>query len=122
MDIHAYPTGARTPVDGEEAARIAARHLPDPPAGSGWHITEFEAGFTVVAVDPRPAAAHRPLTLGGTVHVVDKATGAVSFWPTYPGALVAELYGRMREEGTLIIDAWPAPDADVGPPSARKPA
>lgn len=122
MDIHAYRTGARTPVDRAEAARVAAHHLPEPPAGSTWHITEFEAGFTVFAVDPRPGAAHRPLTLAGSVHVIDKATGAVSFWPTYPVPIITELYARMREHGTLVIDAWPEPDPDVASPSPRKPA
>ena len=60
------------------------------------------------------------------------AGGGVDFFPiglvAVPTAqnstagMSQHIYGRMREEGTLIIDAWPEPDADVGPPSARKPA
>lgn len=110
MDIHAYPTGAHTPVDRAEAARIAAEHLPEDP-GTERHIVEFADGFTVFAANPRHAPPDRPLPIGGSVHVIDKATGAVSFWPTYPSGAIAARYALMRAAGELIVaESWPEED------------
>ncbi|APE36360.1 hypothetical protein BOX37_23215 [Nocardia mangyaensis] len=111
MDIHAYPTDARTPVDREEAIRIAAEHLPGEIPETDRHIVEFADGFTVFDVRPLHAPSDRPIPVGGSVHVIDKETGAVSFWPTYPSDLIAAQYALMRESGRLIVEAnWPDPD------------
>lgn len=111
MDIHAYPTDAQTPVDGAEAARIAAQHLPAEPPGTDRHIIEFPEGFTVFAVRPLHAPPDRPIPVDGSVHVIDKATGAVSYWPTYPSDVIAEQYRRLLSTGRLIVDdEWPEQD------------
>ncbi|MFF2086038.1 hypothetical protein ACFVVM_19860 [Nocardia sp. NPDC058176] len=111
MDIHAYPTGAHTPVDREEAARVAAEHLPAETPGTDRHIVEFADGFTVFDVRPLHAPPDRPIPVGGSVHVIDKATGAVSYWPTYPSEAIAAQYALMRESGRLIVEeSWPDPD------------
>ncbi|MEU8901823.1 hypothetical protein [Nocardia sp. NPDC048505] len=110
MQVHAYPTDAAVPVALPEAERIAATHLSDPGdavAGVENEITEFESCFTVVARVPSTAdrTAAPPLA---PVAVIDKATGAVSYWPSYPVALVAERYGAMLgDDGLVIVDEWP---------------
>ncbi|MBW0270742.1 hypothetical protein ATM97_06905 [Nocardia sp. MH4] len=107
MDIHAYPTDAQTPVDRAEATRIAADHLPPPIPATDRHIVEFAGGFVVYEVRPLHAPVDRPLPIGGSVYVIDKATGAVSYWPTYPCSAVAERY----EAGRVIVeDDWPEQD------------
>ncbi|WP_433710989.1 hypothetical protein ACQP2U_32700 [Nocardia sp. CA-084685] len=119
MDIHAYPTEANTPVDLAEAQRLADHYLP---ADDGIInlLTEFDAGFTVVAIiAPAPGIdPHKPPlppTIGGSVCVIDKPTGAISYWPTYPTAAVAEQYTQAMQSGRLIIeDSWPedSPEGD----------
>ncbi|MFE7719990.1 hypothetical protein ACFU44_13220 [Nocardia rhizosphaerihabitans] len=103
MDIHAYPTDAQTPVDRAEATRIAADHLPPIP-DTDHHIVEFTGGFVVFAVRPLHAPPDRPLPVGGSVHVIDKATGAVSYWPTYPCGVIAAQYATAR---VVVDDEWP---------------
>lgn len=111
MDIHAYPTDAHTPVDQEEATRIAAEHLPAEMPETDRHIVEFADGFTVFDVLPLHAPPDRPIPVGGSVHVIDKATGAVSFWPTYPSGVIAAQYALMRQLGQLIVEeSWPDQD------------
>lgn len=117
MDIHAYPTESSTPVDRTEAARIAERYLSGADhaeRGITHLLTEFDAGFTVVAVfPPAPNAGPNPppIIVGGSVCVIDKATGAVSFWPTYPIDLVAEQYTDAVSSGRLVVeDSWPEPE------------
>ncbi|MFD3591617.1 hypothetical protein ACFWU5_02730 [Nocardia sp. NPDC058640] len=104
MDIHAYPTDAQTPVDRAEAIRVAARHLPAELPGHDREIVEFDSGFTVFEVAPLHAPADRPVPIGGSVYVIDKATGAVSFWPTYPSGVVAEKYAADR---VIVAENWP---------------
>ncbi|MET7767821.1 hypothetical protein [Nocardia sp. NPDC005366] len=130
MEVHAYPTEAAVPVDLAEARRIADLHLTDPgdaAAGISTVVTEFDTGFTVVAVFGAGAAQKEglqteglqteglpPPAVGGSVCVIDKSTGAVSYWPSYPTALVAEQYTEMLRTGRLVIeDGWPDPD-DIG--------
>ncbi|MFC6011049.1 hypothetical protein [Nocardia lasii] len=107
MDIHAYPTDAQTPVDLAEASRIAAEHLPAELPGHTREIIEFTSGFTVFAVAPLHAPPDRPVPIGGSVYVIDKATGAVSFWPTYPSDTVAATYATGR---VIIAETWPDQD------------
>ena len=118
MQIHAYPTDARVPVDLAEAHRVTERHLTDPrdlPVGITRIVTEFAAGFTVVAVrDAKPdlPEAFPPSVVHGSVCVIDRATGAVSYWPTYPGDVVAEMYTEILRTGELVVAAdWPDPEA-----------
>ncbi|MFD5180991.1 hypothetical protein ACFWM1_34630 [Nocardia sp. NPDC058379] len=107
MDIHAYPTDAHTPVDRAEATRLAADHLPPPQPDTERRIVEFATGFVAFEIRPLHAPVDRPLPVGGSVYVIDKATGAVSFWPTYSCAAVADRY----EAGQVIVeDAWPDQD------------
>ncbi|MGK8523644.1 hypothetical protein ACRS6B_19795 [Nocardia asteroides] len=120
MDIHAYPTEATTPVDLTEAHRIADRHLTNgdyTERGITYHLTEFDTCFVAVAAFARPTHAdpNSPLVLvGGSVCVIDKSTGAVSYWPTYPADLIADQYATALEEGRLIIeDSWPEDDGDT---------
>ncbi|MGW0246817.1 hypothetical protein ACWDYH_09285 [Nocardia goodfellowii] len=110
MQVHAYPTDATVPVQLPEAERIAATHLADPShtaTGVENVITEFESCFTVVAeirstADQTIAPPLRP------VSVIDKATGAVSYWPSYPVTLVAERYAAaIADDGLIIEDEWP---------------
>jgi len=118
MDIHAYPTEATTPVDLAEAQRIADHYLSTDDAARGISnlLTEFDAGFTVVAIFPPPPGVDPhtpplPPVIGGSVCVIDKPTGAVSYWPTYPAALVADQYTQAMQSGRLIIeDSWPDED------------
>ncbi|MFB7875638.1 hypothetical protein ACFC06_10310 [Nocardia sp. NPDC056064] len=107
MDIHAFPTGAQTPVDRAEATRIADDHLPADAPGTERRIAEFPEGFAVFAVVPTHAPADRPVPVGGSVYVIDKRTGAVSAWPTYPPSLIAEQYAAAR---VIVEDTWPDPD------------
>ncbi|MBC7305022.1 MAG: hypothetical protein H5T78_29255 [Nocardia sp.] len=108
MDIHAYPTDAQTPVDQAEAIRIAAEHLPADAPGHDRQIVEFADGFAVFAVEPLHAPPDRPIPVGGSVYVIDKQTGAVSFWPTYPSEVVAAHYTLLHAAGRLVVaDAWP---------------
>ncbi|WP_433683452.1 hypothetical protein [Nocardia sp. CA-119907] len=119
MDIHAYPTEATLPVDLAEAQRIADHYLSsadDVDRGITNLLTEFDSCFTVVAIfAPHPGIdPHKPPlppAIGGSVCVIDKPTGAVSYWPTYPTDLVAEQYTRAMQSGRLIIeDGWPEDD------------
>ncbi|WP_405177640.1 hypothetical protein OG225_25625 [Nocardia sp. NBC_01377] len=115
MEVHAYPTEATVPVDLAEARRIADLHLRDPDDAAddiGSVVTEFDAGFTVVAVRGTAEADRLPKpAIGGSVCVIDKSTGAISFWPTYPTALIAEQYAVMRDTGRLVVeDSWPDPE------------
>ncbi|MFC9894329.1 hypothetical protein ACFVMC_11600 [Nocardia sp. NPDC127579] len=106
MRVHAYPTDAAVPVALAEAERIAATHLSDPgdsTAGVENVVTEFDSCFTVVPVTPTPADRTAPPPLA-PVSVIDKATGAISFWPAYPVALVAEQYAATD---LVIEDDWP---------------
>ncbi|MFI6959468.1 hypothetical protein ACIBJI_39135 [Nocardia sp. NPDC050408] len=115
MDIHAYPTEANIPVDLPEAQRLADHYLPTEDGISNL-LTEFEVGFTVVAIFPPPPGIdpHKPPlppAIGGSVCVIDKPTGAISYWPTYPTAVVAEQYTQAMQSGRLIIeDSWPDED------------
>ncbi|BDT96473.1 hypothetical protein IFM12275_64490 [Nocardia sputorum] len=122
MDIHAYPTEATTPVDLTEAHRIADHHLANgdyADRGIAYRLTEFDTCFVAVATFPRPPHAEpdSPLVVvGGSVCVIDKPTGAVSYWPTYPADLVADQYAAALRDGRLIIeDSWPEDDE---PPAA----
>ncbi|WP_216911913.1 hypothetical protein [Nocardia noduli] len=115
MEVHAYPTEATVPVDLAEARRIADLHLRDPDDAAddiGSVVTEFDAGFTVAAVRGTAEAGRLPKpAIGGSVCVIDKSTGAISFWPTYPTALIAEQYAVMRDTGRLVVeDSWPDPE------------
>jgi len=101
VDIHAFATGAQTPVDRAEATRIAADHLPADAPGADRQITEFAGGFAVFAIRPEHAPPDRPMPVGGSVYVIDKATGAVSAWPTYPVSLIAAQYASAR---VLVTD------------------
>ncbi|MEV0299438.1 hypothetical protein [Nocardia sp. NPDC050710] len=117
MEVHAYPTEATVPVDLAEAQRIADLHLSDPDdiaAGIRNVVTEFDGGFIVIAVvGAATEAPVPPPAIGGSVCVIDKSTGAVSFWPSYPTTLVAEQYTEMLNSGSLVVeDEWPDPDAD----------
>ncbi|MFQ6395786.1 hypothetical protein ACLMAJ_20255 [Nocardia sp. KC 131] len=121
MDIHAYPTKASTPVDLTEAERIADRYLSgddDVERGITNLLTEFDCCFTVVAIFPPPPgtdphARPAPPAIGGSVSVIDKSTGAVSYWPSYPTDLVAEQYADALRTGRLIIEPdWPE-DNDI---------
>ncbi|WP_194814893.1 hypothetical protein [Nocardia sp. XZ_19_385] len=110
MQVHAYPTDATVPVQLPEAERIAASHLSDPgdAAGGVEHVvTEFDSCFTVVAIVRSTAdqTIAPPLT---PVSVIDKATGAVSYWPSYPVTVVAERYGAaLADNGLIVEDEWP---------------
>ncbi len=122
MEVHAYPTRTTTPVDLPAAEHIAAEYLSSPEeraTGITNVVTEFEGGFVVVAIHgpvPEGDSPLPPPVIGGSVSVIDKATGAVSYWPTYPPALVAEHYDQMLSTGKLIIaDDWPDPDEDTEP-------
>ncbi|MEU2030308.1 hypothetical protein [Nocardia amamiensis] len=112
MDIHAYPTEATTPVDLTEAHRIADRYLTDDDHaahGIAYRITEFDTCFVAVAVFAVPPHAdpNAPVVVGGSVCVIDKPTGAVSYWPTYPVTMVADQYAAALRDGRLIIeDGW----------------
>ncbi|WP_280497694.1 hypothetical protein [Nocardia asiatica] len=119
MDIHAYPTEATTPVDLTEAHRIVGHHLANDDyteRGITYQVTEFDACFVAVAAFAH--AAHTDpdsprVVVGGSVCVIDKPTGAISYWPTYPAALVAEQYATALEDGLLIIeDSWPEGDEE----------
>ncbi|MEV0711671.1 hypothetical protein [Nocardia aurea] len=115
MEVHAYPTESTVPVDLAEARRIADLYLRDPDDAAddiGSVVTEFDAGFTVVAVRGTAEAGRLPApAIGGSVCVIDKSTGAISFWPTYPTALIAEQYAAMRDTGRLVVeDSWPGPE------------
>ncbi|MFC9474554.1 hypothetical protein ACFTS5_20430 [Nocardia sp. NPDC056952] len=111
MDIHAYPTDAQTPVDRAEATRVAAEHLPVDLPGHDRQIVEFADGFAVFAVEPLHAPPDRPIPIGGSVYVIDKVTGAVSFWPTYPPGVIAAHYALLLAAGQLVVaDSWPDQD------------
>ncbi|MFD3703972.1 hypothetical protein ACFWUP_12540 [Nocardia sp. NPDC058658] len=111
MDIHAYRTDALTPVDRAEATRVAAEYLPADQPGHDRKIVEFADGFAVFAVQPLHAPPDRPIPIGGSVYVIDKATGAVSFWPTYPPGVIAAHYGLLLAADRLIVaDEWPELD------------
>lgn len=117
MEVHAYPTSATTPVDLAAAQQIAARYLSvtdQLDGGIAQLVTEFDGGFVVVAVRgpvPEGDSPLPPPVIGGSVSVIDKATGAVSYWPTYPAALIAEQYDEMLRTGRLIVaDDWPTED------------
>jgi hypothetical protein len=119
MDIHAYPTKAATPVNLAEAQRIADTYLSaadDAEWGITKLLTEFDSCFTVVAIFPPPPGTDPhtpplPPAIGGSICVIDKATGAVSYWPSYPTSLVAEQYADMLRTGRLIIEPdWPTED------------
>ncbi|MEV6321172.1 hypothetical protein AB0M45_08230 [Nocardia sp. NPDC051787] len=120
MDIHAYPTEAPTPVDLPEAHRITDRYLTagDHAArGITYHITEFDTCFVAVAFfdGPPHADPNVPVVVvGGSVCVIDKPTGAVSYWPTYPATMVADQYTAALQDGRLIIeDDWPEEDEQL---------
>ncbi|MEU2038133.1 hypothetical protein [Nocardia niwae] len=117
MDIHAYPTEATTPVDLTEAHRIADHHLANgdyTDRGITYRLTEFDTCFVAVATFPHPPHAEpdSPLVIvGGSVCVIDKPTGAISYWPTYPADMVADQYTTALQDGHLIIeDGWPEDD------------
>jgi hypothetical protein len=111
VDIHAYPTDAQTPVDRAEATRVAAEHLPADLPGHERRIVEFTDGFAVFAVQPLHAPPDRPIPIGGSVYVIDKTTGAVSFWPTYPSGVIAAHYALVVAAGQLVVaDSWPDQD------------
>ncbi|MEU6184634.1 hypothetical protein [Nocardia sp. NPDC047038] len=123
MDIHAYPTDATTPVDPTEAHRIAERLLTNgdyADRGISYQLAEFDTCFVAVATFPRSPHADPdspPVIVGGSVCVIDKPTGAVSYWPTYPADLVADQYATALRDGTLVIeDDWP--EDDESPSSA----
>ncbi|WP_454195861.1 hypothetical protein [Nocardia sp. Marseille-Q1738] len=120
MDIHAYPTEAPTPVDLPEAHRITDRYLTgdDHTArGITYRITEFDICFVAIAVfdGPPHADPNAPVVVGGSVCVIDKPTGAVSYWPTYPATMIADQYTAALQDGRLIIeDGWPEEDEQSG--------
>ncbi|MBF6214672.1 hypothetical protein IU433_25825 [Nocardia puris] len=112
MRVHAYPTGAATPVDATAARGIADKYFPRQ-AGDEITtvITEFDTCFVVSGV-LGPLAANGegvpPPLAAGSMSVIDKETGAVSLWPTYPVAWIAEQYAKARAEGGVVVeDAWP---------------
>ncbi|MBF6544854.1 hypothetical protein [Nocardia brasiliensis] len=117
MDIHAYPTECTTPVTLAEAERLAERYLAfDADAGRGVtnRITEFDSCFVVVATFAPPAPTESrtppgPLPIGGTVSTIDKASGAITLWPTYPPDVVAGHHAAAVQNGTFIVEeTWPS--------------
>lgn len=119
MVWHAYPAECTVPVSPEEAERIARRHLISPELaeqGYSLAVEEFEACFTVrVRPNPRdaaPAGPPRPPEPGGAVDVIDKETGGVTFWPSWPTAAVAAAYQEAKLAGQVeLLGAWPDAEA-----------
>ncbi|MDL4817859.1 hypothetical protein [Actinomadura opuntiae] len=76
-------------------AMFAASPTATGPVEVGLH--EFDLGFVVWPVEPPPADWSRPPdTIGGSVVVLDRQSGEVSFWPRLSARHVADLYRRSR--------------------------
>lgn len=120
MTWRAYPAECTTPVSPEEAERIARRYLvPSTLAEGGYSlaIEEFEDCFTVRTrprpqPHPDPAAPLAPPQPGSAVNVIDKETGGVTFWPSWPMDAVAAAYREAKLAGQVeLLSEWPAADA-----------
>jgi hypothetical protein len=114
---HAYPAQCTTPVSLEEAERIARRYLvtrAETQAGYSLVIEEYGPCFTVLtrpeATPPAdPTAPPRPPQPGSAVSVIDKETGGVSFWPSWPMEQVAQAYQEAKLAGEItFLDEWPS--------------
>ncbi len=115
----AYPTHCHPPIDAAAARRLAERHLVPAaglPAGTSLHLVEFASCFTVIKLAPPGPAGPDGIPLhpsepGRGVVVIDKDTGAFSFWPSLAEGSVAEQYAAAKAAGELeYVDEWPAPN------------
>lgn len=120
MTWRAYPAECTIPVSRSEAERIARRYLvPSTLAEEGYSlaIEEFDACFTVRArPNPRvaadPTAPPAPPQPGSAVNVIDKETGGVTFWPSWPENAVAAAYQEAKLAGQVeLLSEWPTADA-----------
>jgi hypothetical protein len=111
----AYPAECTTPVSPEEAERIARRYLVSAALvddGYSLAIDEFDACFTVRtranSSQDAGSTVLRPPQPGSAVSVIDKGTGGVTFWPSWPAAAVASAYQEAKLAGDVeLLGEWP---------------
>jgi hypothetical protein len=114
----AYATDARPPIDLAQARLLAERYLvPEVgllPEGARQHVVEFASCFTVVKILPSPPLGEDGIPLGpaepgGGVTVIDKETGAFSFWPSLGESFVAERFAEAKAAGEIEhVAEWPS--------------
>ncbi|MBR7836013.1 hypothetical protein KDL01_22245 [Actinospica durhamensis] len=113
----AYATDCHPPIDAAEARRLAELHLvPEAglPPDTSLRLTEFASCFTVTKLVPPPPVGTdgiplHPTEPGRGVVVIDKETGAFSFWPSLAEISVAEAFTAAKAAGGLeYVADWPA--------------
>lgn len=116
MKWQAYPAECTTPVSPAEAERIARRYLvSDREVAEGYSLVleEHEICYTMrTRPAPKPVTdptvPPRPPEPGQSVTVIDKETGGVTFWPSWPMATVAQAYKEAKLAGNVeLLDEWP---------------
>jgi len=91
-----------TPVEAERIARGYLYSEENRDRGDLIVIEEHEFCFTV-RVQPKPvppadpsAPPRPPANMGAAVSVIDKEDGGVTFWPSWPTAVVAAAYREAK--------------------------
>ena len=117
MKMPAYATDARPPIDLAQAHLLVERYLvPDVgllPEGATLDISEFASCFTVVKRLPPPPVGEdgiplHPVEPGGGVTVIDKETGAISFWPSWGTSFAAQKFAEAKAAGEIEHKTeWP---------------
>lgn len=105
----AYATDARPPIGTAQARLLAERYLVPAaglPAGTSLEISEFASCFTVVKVTPPPPVGAdgiplHPVEPGRGVAVIDKETGAISFWPSWGTSFAAAKFAEAKAAGMI---------------------
>ncbi|MBR7832075.1 hypothetical protein KDL01_02325 [Actinospica durhamensis] len=115
--MSAYATDGPAPADLAQASLLAERYLvPEVgllPEGARLHVVEFASCFTVVKITAPPPVGEdgiplHPAEPGGGVTVIDKETGAISFWPSWGESFVAEKYAEAKAAGEIeYVVEWP---------------
>jgi hypothetical protein len=116
-------TGAIPLVEGVEFPSLPAVGGPPPAAGGGpvdaaaaqaigdaWvnasgfsaepiraGIYEFDLGYIVYPL--APARAGQPQNVGAARGIIDRASGQLSLWPSYPFPMVAQMYRASLQDG-----------------------
>ena len=113
----AYVTDGPPPVDLAQARLLAERYLvPEVgllPEGARLHVVEFDSCFTVVKITSAPPVGEdgiplHPVEPGGGVTVIDKETGAFSFFPSWGESFAAEKFAEAKSAGEVeYVAQWP---------------
>ncbi len=88
----------------EEARRLADRHINAGHADAPWRIEiqEFDVGYVGWGVPPLGA----PGGVGAGTTVVDRDTGEVSVWPSFPADSVIRMYREDRARRIPAPRTW----------------